>query len=339
MSTIKDVADRAGVSIATVSRVLNSTGRVSDDLDLRVREAVKVLNYHPNMLARQLRRSESQTIGVLIPDSSNPYFAELGKGIEDVCFENGFTVVLCNTAENADKANSYLRTLYQQRAAGFVIVTPRQPITDLDDLISKGVPIILADRPLPSLQNSVDSISSDNFGGAEQAIKHLIALGHRRIGMIVGHLDLNTNKDRWQGVLSALEQARIKPDQALVFDQASYLPHSGFAGAGQLLEQADPPTAVFCFNDLIALGVLNYAQSHGVAIPSKLSVIGFDDIMLAAYTVPGLTTVAQPKYELGRRAAEMLLRRIDGDRQPPQNEVLPTTLIERGTTGRVRERT
>lgn len=338
MATIKDVADRAGVSIATVSRVLNSTGRVSSDLDTRVREAVKSLNYRPNTLARQLRRSESQTIGVLIPDSSNPYFAELGKGIEDVCFENGFTVVLCNTDESADKASSYLRTLYQQRAAGFVIVTPRQMITDLDELIGKQVPIVLADRPLHSLDKTVDSISSDNYGGAEQAVRHLIALGHRRIALIVGNLDLDTVKNRWRGVLAALDQARVRLDRRLVYEQGDYLPQSGYAGAGYLLELDEPPTAIFCFNDLMALGVLNYAQAHGIGIPGALSVIGFDDITLAAYTVPGLTTISQPKYELGRHVAQVLLRRIDGDDQPPQHEILSTTLIERGTTGRAEVR-
>lgn len=335
MATIKDVADHAGVSIATVSRVLNQSGRVSPDLEVRVHEAVRILNYRPNILARQLRRAESATVGVLIPDSSNPYFAELGKGIEDVCFENGYTVVLCNTAESADKASSYLSTLYQQRAAGFVVVTPREMITDLSELVSKGVPIVLADRPLPTFAYGVDSVSSDNYGGAQQAIEHLIVCGHRRIGLIVGNLDLNTIKNRWRGVVDTLDRAGIALDRGLVYEQGDYLPQSGYSGAQMLMQQASAPTAIFCFNDLMALGVLNYAQSHGVRVPDQLSVIGFDDILLAAYTVPGLTTIAQPKYELGRNVAELLLRRIDGDDQPPIHRVLPTVLITRGTTGLV----
>ncbi len=330
MATIRDVAELANVSIATVSRVINESGYVSPELDARVRQAIAQFGYQRNILARNLRRSESLTLGVLIPSSDNPYFAEMAKGVEDFCFVKGFTVVLCNTDENPEKEASYFTTLYQQRVAGFIVASTGQLTFRLQSLLDDGYPIVVVDRPLAGLQTDV--VASDNFGGARQAVQHLIDRGHRRIGLLVGRPDLESIKLRWSGAMEAIRSAGIILESNLIYDRGDLLPKSGYLGAQALLEQADPPTAIFAFNDLMAFGVLSYANAHNIAVPDQLSVVGFDDIQLASFAVPGLTTVAQPKYDLGRTAAEILLRRIQGDKTPPVNMVLSAPLIIRGST-------
>ncbi|GAK55520.1 transcriptional regulator, LacI family [Candidatus Vecturithrix granuli] len=330
MSTIKDVANLAQVSIATVSRVLNNTGPVRSELEERVLDAVRKLSYQPNKMARSLRRSESLTIGVLIPDSRNPFFAELAKGIEDTCAAVGYTVVLCNTDEQTEKAIHYLNTLYQQRVAGLIVVSPGQIAAHLQRLLDRRFPLVIADRPLPLLET--DSVVADNYSGACQAMQHLLGSEHRRIGLIVSDRYLETVRLRWAGVEDTLRMAGIALDNHLIYSKGDFLPQSGYAGAEMLLKQEHPPTAIFAFNDLMAYGVLHYAQTNGWQVPEGLAVIGFDDIMMSSYTNPSLSTVAQPKYELGQKAAEMLLRRFQQSNAPFQQIVLPTSLIVRAST-------
>lgn len=328
---IKDVANFANVSTATVSRVLNKTGFVSPELEQRVLDAVEKLSYQPNIIARHLRRNESPTIGSIIPDSRNPFFAEIMKGVEDTCFAEGYAVVLCNTEEQPDRAISYLNTLHQRRAAGLIVVTPGRITGQLQKLLDSGYPIVVVDRPLSALET--DSVVADNYTGARQAIQYLVELGHRRIGFIVGEQYLETIRSRWTGVEDALRTAGIPLAEHLIYDQGDFLPQSGYAGAEVLLHQSDPPTAIFAFNDLMAFGALRYAQMHGWEIPRQLSVIGFDDILISSYTMPSLSTIAQPKYELGQRAAEILLHRLQKSEEPVQTIVLPTRLIVRESTG------
>ncbi|MDY0094493.1 MAG: LacI family DNA-binding transcriptional regulator [Candidatus Vecturithrix sp.] len=330
MSTIKDVAHLAQVSIATVSRVLNNTGPVRSELEERVLEAVRKLSYQPNKMARNLRRSESLTIGVLIPDSRNPFFAELAKGIEDTCAAEGYTVVLCNTDEQTEKAIHYLNTLYQQRVAGLIVVSPGQIASHLQRLLDRRFPLVIADRPLPLLET--DSVVADNYSGACQAMQHLLSLEHRRIGLIVSDRYLETVRLRWAGVEDTLRMTGIVLDKDLIYSKGDFLPQSGYVGAEVLLKQEPPPTAIFAFNDLMAYGVLHYAQTKGWKVPENLAVIGFDDIMMSSYTNPSLSTVGQPKYELGQKAAEMLLRRFQQSDTPFQQIVLPTSLVVRAST-------
>jgi LacI family transcriptional regulator len=335
MNTIKDVANLAKVSTATVSRVLNNPGSVSPEREQRVLEAVKKLAYQPNKVARNLRRSESHTIGVLLPDTRNPFFAELAKGIEDLCTPQGYTVVLCNTDEQPEKAIGHINTLYQQRVAGLIVVSPGKITAHLQRLIDRGYPLVIADRPLPGLET--DLVAADNSGGAAQAIQHLTALGHRRIGLIAAERYLDTVKLRWTGVETALRAVGIALEECSIYKQGDFLPQSGYAGAEALLRQNPALTALFAFNDLMAYGVLHYAQRQGLTVPDRLSVMGFDDILISAYTNPSLSTVAQPKYELGQKAAEILLRRIQESTEPIQEIILPTKLMVRASTGPPRE--
>ena len=272
MSTIKDVANLAQVSIATVSRVLNNTGPVRPELEQRVLDAVRKLSYQPNKVARSLRRSESLTIGVLIPDSRNPFFAELAKGIEDTCAAEGYTVVLCNTDEQSEKAIHYLNTLYQQRVAGLIVVSPGQIAAHLQRLLDRRFPLVIADRPLPLLET--DSVVADNYSGACQAMQHLLDAGHRRVGLIVSDRYLETVRLRWAGVEDTLRRAGIAREEHLIYSKGDFLPQSGYAGAETLLKQEPPPTAIFALNDLMAYGVLHYAYTQGWQIPERLAVMG-----------------------------------------------------------------
>ncbi len=330
MTTIKDVADLANVSIATVSRVLNSSAYVSPELEARVHQAIEQLGYRPNALARHLRRSENPTIGILIPDSKNPFFAEMAKGVEDVCFSQGFVAVLCDTDEQPSKAIGHLDLLYQQRAAGFTVVSPGQITPHLQQLLDDGYCIVVVDRALSSLET--DSVVSDNYGGARQAVEHLLALGHSRIGFVVSNLEHETIQGRWAGAKDAMHCAGIEVDPDLVYTDGDELPGSGYEGAEFIFQHKKPPTAIFAFNDLMALGVLRYAQRHQIEVPKELSVVGFDDMMLASYSTPSLTTILQPKYELGQKAAKILLRRIRGDDSPVIQMTLPTKLVVREST-------
>jgi LacI family transcriptional regulator, galactose operon repressor len=330
MATIKDVAALANVSIATVSRVLNTSANVSPELEARVLKAVRQLDYRPNVLARNLRRSESLTIGVLIPDSKNPFFAEMAKGIEDACFDNGYMAVLCDTDEQPSKAVGHLNTLYQQRVAGFAVVSPGRITPHLQQLLDDGFQIVLVDRALSALPT--DSVVSDNRHGAQRATEHLLELGHRRIGFIVSNLEHETIQGRWGGACDAMQMAGIPIEPNLVYRHGDELPESGCIGAAQLLKQEKPPTAIFAFNDLMAFGVLHYSHEHHISVPEQLSVVGFDNMMMAKYAVPALTTIHQPKYELGQKAAEILLRRIQGNGSAITQLVLPTELVVRAST-------
>ncbi len=280
MPTIRDVAKHAGVSIATVSRVLNDTGFVSEGLEQRVRAAVSETGYRPNAVARNLRTNESITLGMLIPDSSNPFFAEVAKGVEDLCFDRGYTVVLCNTDERPDKDESYITTLFEHRVAGFIVVSPAGLGPQLQRMLDEGYPIVVADRPLSDI--SADLVTSNNYGGAKDAMRHLIALGHRSIGLIVGNSPLGAIQAGLHGAEEILRENGIAIDPELVIGGADYLPPAGYAAAETWFNKPNPPSAIFAFNDLMAFGVLNYVYAHGISIPEQLSVVGFDDIAMAA---------------------------------------------------------
>jgi LacI family transcriptional regulator len=333
MATITDVAELANVSIATVSRVLNGSAYVSPELVERVQKAIDQLGYRPNVLARHLRRSENPTIGILIPNSKNPFFAEMAKGIEDYCFDQGYIAVLCDTDDQPAKAIGHLDLLYMQRVAGFVVVSPGDITSRLQTLLEEGNQIVVTDRPLSTLPT--DSVTSDNYGGGYQAVEHLLKLGHRRIGFMLSNLKHETIQGRWKGAQDAMREAGVEIDPLLVDNGGDELPGSGYKGAASILRHKNPPTAIFAFNELMAFGVLRYAYEQNIQVPCDLSVIGFDDMMLAQYSTPSLTTIRQPKYELGQKAAEILLRRVQGDNSPIEVVTLPTELIVRESTAPV----
>jgi LacI family transcriptional regulator len=325
MPTIREVADRAGVSSTTVSHVINATRFVSDEVRGRVREAMEELGYRPNAVARSLRRGRTHTLCLILPDSANPYFAELGRGIEAAAFGRDYRVVLCNTEGEERRERVYMELLGKRQVDGLLYVPASDHPDPLRDLLREGLPVVLVDRDLPGV--SVDTVLTDKRRGAYLATRHLIGLGHRRIGCVAGPSTLSLSAQRLQGYRDALHAAGLPVDDGLV-RRGDYHPDSGRAATRSLLEALDPPTAVFVANDLMAIGALRAAAEVGRQVPDDLAVVGFDDIELAS-------TVSQAPSEVGRAAVALLLQRIDDPARPPVRQTLDTRLVVRASCGAV----
>lgn len=333
MSTIREVAKRAGVSYATVSHVINDTRFVSQETRDRVLAAINELSYRPNALARSLRRGKTNTIGLILPDSANPFFAEIGHSIEDAAFNLGYSVILCNTERDTHREQLYVDVLSKKQVDGIIFVATGEQVDSLNFLLSQDVPVVLIDRDLPN--SEVDAVLTDNQQGGYLAARHLIELGHRRIACIAGPSHITPSAERIIGYRRALEEAGLPYDETLVMS-GDYHPESGRQVTSTLLSLNDPPTAIFALNDLMALGALRAACQAGCCIPDDLAVIGFDNIDLTSFTNPPLTTIAQPKAEIGSQAVNFLAERIKDKTCPPRRVILPTELIVRESTQPVR---
>ncbi len=328
--TMRDVAERAGVSVTSVSHVINQTRVVSDDIRGRVLAAMLELGYQPNALARSLRRKETYTLGVIMTNSADPFFAEITRGVEDTCFERGYNIILCNSDSDLDKELFYTNTLTKKRVDGILFLAAGGKSTEhIRAVQERGTPLVVIDRIIPNL--AVDSVLIDNARGGWLATQHLVELGHRRIGCIAGPSDLTLSAERVTGYRSALQQAGLAVDETLIV-RGNFQYESGYQVTQQFLARPDPPTAIFACNDLMAIGAINAAVKQGWPAPARLSVVGFDDIRLASYTNPLLTTVAQPKYEMGSMATTMLLERIQRPEMPPVQKLLDTHLVVREST-------
>lgn len=332
MVTIRDVAAEAGVSITTVSRALNESGRVGPATRDRVLSAARRLGYEPNDLARSLHGKATGTIAVLVPDITNPFFPELVKGVQEVATEHGRLLLLCQTSEDTDVAVQELLHLRRKRVDGVVLVGGLAGSDELTTALA-GLPVVTVDR-----DTTVDDarvVRSDHRHGGLLATEHLIELGHERIAHIRGPAHLSVAQDRHDGYRKALEEAGLTYDDSLVVE-GDFLEESGYDGLRALRRRRRPFTAVFCGNDLMAIGALRALEDVGLAVPDEVSVVGFDDIHLASYLRPGLTTVHQPIQELGRRAAAMLLESTDHDTEPA-GETLDVHIVRRQTTARNRQ--
>ena len=326
VTTIKDVAKHAEVSFTTVSHVLNGTRNVSDGVRQRVLKAVQELQYVPSGIARSLKTNRTQTLGIIIPNNSNPFFAEVVRGIEDACFEAGFSAILCNTDDRPDKQVAYARLLGEKQVDGIIGLSSGAEDSLVDVLRAIGVPLVVLDRD--ARDGAIDQIGIDHEQGARLAMDHLLLLGHRQIACIAGPQTTVPARLRLRAYQRALNEAGIEIPTGFV-RVADYTSAGGHAATLALLSRAERPTAIFASNDLMAIGCIGAAGSMGLRVPQDLSVVGFDDIALAAYTNPPLTTVAQPKHEAGRLAANLLLERVQGHRSLPRRERLLTTLCVR----------
>jgi LacI family transcriptional regulator len=326
-----DVARLAGVSSATVSYVINDGPRsVSAATRTKVLEAVEALGYQPNAIARNLRRQQSSTLGLIIPDTLNPYFAEVARGVEAVAFEHGYIVVLCHSHYSSEKENRYGDVLRTERVAGVIWIPASEDYEPASKFIDYQVPLVLLDRVLE--HNEVPSVIADNFGGGLLATEYLISLGHRRIGFVRRLPPLMHSNERARGYRVALEKHGIPFDESLIVP-GGYAFENGRIAGHALLERDAPPTAVFAYNDVMAIGVLRAAHECGLRVPEDLSVVGFDDIPDAAFTFPPLTTVRQPKLEMGRAGAEMLINLINRQEPPKEKRLtFDVHLIERSST-------
>lgn len=326
---MRDVAHHASVSISTVSHVVNDTRAVSDKTRHRVLAAMKTLGYKPNALAQNLRRQQTFSFGMIVPDSANPFFAEVARGIEDTSFEQHYSVILCNTDGDVDKQAAHTDLLIKNQVAGILFVAAGISTELVEDLQARQVPLVVVDREVPDVV--VDTVLTNHLQGGRLATQHLLDLGHRRIACISGGSDLFPSAERLIGYQQILQENAIPFDESLVL-RGDFQYESGYRAAQQLLALADRPTAVFASNDLMAVGVISAASQLGLRVPQDLSVVGFDDIRLASFTNPPLTTIAQSTYEIGVIAARMLLDRVQNSGAPPRTRRLDTKLVIRQST-------
>jgi len=333
MSTIKDVALHAKVSVATVSHVVNDTRFVSEATRLRVQQAIEELRYVPSALARSLKSNRTHTVGMMIPNNSNPYFAEIIRGIEDTCYDAGFNVILCNSDDDPLKQSTYVRLLSEKQVDGLIVLSSGSDVDLLDTLRTATMPQVVVDREIEEL--AADLVEVNHEAGGFLATQHLLQLGHRRIACIAGPQALSSARQRVQGYRRALHEAGLAADETLLRhgDFTSAGGHAAMSSLLHITPQADRPSAVFASNDLMAIGAICAAAAAGLRIPKDLSVIGFDDIALAAYSNPPLSSIVQPKHETGALAAQLLLQRIAQPERQLQRAILQPSLLVRQSTG------
>jgi LacI family transcriptional regulator len=330
MATMKEVADYADVSVATVSRVINKTGYVSPDLEERVYSAMRALKYQPSALARSLRRQQTQTIGVLIPQLDHPFFSTLAFAVEKSLFPHEYRTLICSAEENQEKENAYTEIMLRQRVDGVIMVPTGQSAHNLRMLIEKNVPVVLIDRDLPELE--VNRVLVSNFQGGYDGMRYLLELGHRNIAVIGAPTYSQAMLQRIEGVRKALTDYRVEDNPELLVTGILQQFEMGYQTGQQLLSQIPRPTAIFALTDVAAIGVMHAAAEMGLSLPHDLSVMGFDDIPLASFSIPTLTTVAQPIARMGEIATRLLLNHIIHRESPVETVMLDTKLIERQST-------
>jgi LacI family transcriptional regulator, galactose operon repressor len=322
--TMREIAEKAEVSIGTVSHVINGTAKVREKLQQRVLDAIRKLGYQPSQLARGLRRNRTSILVMMMPDVTNPFFPAVVRGVEDIAYKGSLRLVLCNTDNDSRKEISYLNELQSYRPAGWLVI----PAVDSEiaghlKAAHSWPPVVCVDRRPEGWSGDVVLVA--NEAGAFAATRHLLQMGHRRIAVITGPLHLANAVERLKGFRRALAQAKV-PIQPDYVQEARFDRESGYQAATRLLRMIPRPTAIFACNDLMALGVLLAARGLGLECPEEVSVVGFDNLDFAEFTAPALTTVHQSGYQLGTTAARLLLERINGLKQAPKKLVLPTEL-------------
>jgi LacI family transcriptional regulator len=320
--TIRDVAAVAGVSPATVSRVLNGDSRVAAALADQVRAAASRLDYRPNHQARSLRTQATTVLGLIISDIQNPFFTSLARGVEDAASARGFSVILANTDEDLDKEQRYLQIAAAERMAGVVLSPATATRTRIDALDNQHIPLVTIDRRIRTA--AVDSVTVNNREAAETAVTHLIEQGCRRIGIVAGREDVSSAQDRLAGYQDALRAAGLETDPELC-QRGEFRVEGGRDATLRLMSRTSRPDGLFVANNLMTVGALAALTELGLYCPDDVALAGFDDISWLGLAPP-LTLVEQPAYEIGRTATELLLRRIAGDEFDVQDVVLPATL-------------
>lgn len=330
---IEDVAERAGVSTATVSRVLSGKPYVSAALRERVLMAARELDYRPSRVARSLREQRSRIIGLIISDIQNPFFTAIVRAVEDSAHASGHAVFLCNTDEDEAKETLYIDLMLAEHVAGVILssTTGRNPA--YNHLIGAGIPVVAIDRRVYNVP--LDTVLVDNVDATRRAVEHLIAQGHRRIGAIIGHLSSSTGEERLRGYTDALMAHDIPVSDALIRIGTPRSP-VGFAAMNELLALPEPPTAVFTGNNLLTAGALRALFDAGLRVPEDIAVAAFDDMEWAIFIQPALTMVAQPTYEIGRVAVELLQKRLEAPLRPPEEVVLTARIIANSAPRRSR---
>jgi LacI family transcriptional regulator len=330
LSTIRDVARAAGVSIATVSRVFNNNALVTAETTRRVLQAAAACDYWPNEAAKSLTTARSKTFGVLLPDLFGEFFSEVIRGIDHRARAAQYQILLSSSHASSEDILAAARAMLG-RVDGLILMVPDGATSDTVRRIEQRLPAVLL-NPGFRVDGSW-SISVDNFAGARTAVNHLLALGHREVAMIAGPPDNSDAQERLRGYQQALLDAGLAPGAAAV-ERGDFREMSGFVAGQALLERQPRPTAIFAANDSMAIGLLSAARELGIAIPGQLAVVGFDDVRIARYLDPSLTTVNVDAYGLGQRAVKMMLDALDPDApQLPRHEIVPANLVIRQSCG------
>ena len=327
MSTSWDIAREAGVSQATVSRVLNDDPRVADATRQRVQAVIERWGYEPNAIARGLATRRSQLIGVIVSDITNPFYPELLEAIAQRLGERGLKMILFNAWQQDE--SDVVKLLLGHRVDGIIFTSALLDSTLVRDLVARRFPLVLANRYVDEV--FCDSVLSNNADGAAQAARHLLDLGHRRIALIAGHPRSSTSRDRMRAFRATLADQGVSIEKDLTRD-GQFRFEVAYAETLALLRLPDPPTAIFCVNDLMALGAVSAAKHLGVAVPEQVSILGFDDIPMASWDVFRLTTVRQPLPEMARAAVDLLAGRVIDVDHTPETMMFACTLVERATT-------
>ncbi len=329
-ATIKDVARQAGVSIATVSRILNGSAGVSPALTERVQQAVDALGYQPNAVARALKVKESHSIGLIIPDIENPFFPALVRGVEDMARSHDYAVILCNSDGVGSEEERYIRLLHGKQVDGVIFTGGANSDSSMELLSSLPIPTVSLDRQ--SKRVHMSSVVVDNVYGAALAVRHLVELGGRRIAFIGGSPQLSVAAERFKGYGQVLAEYGLPLDEGLIL-HGDFTYDSGYQNAWLLLEKERKFDAVFAANDMIAIGVIECLAARGIRVPQDVRVAGYDDIRLAGWYKPALTTVRQPVYEMGQEAVRLLLHLLGSPTQDMVEKRFRPELIVRQSTG------
>jgi LacI family transcriptional regulator len=336
-ASIRDVATRAGVSVGTVSNVLNRPDVVSPATRDRVQAAISALGFVRNESARQLRAGSSRTIGLVVLDIANPFFTDVARGVEDVANKHGLAVILCNSDDRADKEAAYLDVLAEQRVQG-VLITPTAELSPhLESLRRTGVPVVLLDRRSPRPDQC--SVAVDDVMGGHLAAAHLLERGHQRIAFIGGQTGLPQVRERLAGVRAAVREALGSEDTLTLLAPEHLTVAGGRQGGARIvgMPARTRPTAAVCANDLVALGLLQEMVRHGVRVPDEFAIVGYDDIDYAGAAAVPLTSVRKPRQELGAAAAQLLLdeARSGGEHQHQQRLFQPELVVRESSMVRL----
>ncbi len=331
MASLQDVARRAKVSIATVSRVLNHSDKVVPETRAVVEQALRESGYRPSRVARRLRMNSGRAhlVGLIIPDIQNPFYAEIARGVEDAAYAAQYALLLCNSDENPEKEKFYLDVMRDESVDGIVL----PPFDDTDaaviEIVKTGLPVVCVDRCLAKV--ATDLVEVDNYRGAFEGVTHLISRGHRHIGLIEGRAQVSTSRERRRGYLDSLAAAGIAVRKDLI-RAGDFKQESGRVLAGELLDQKKPPTALFVCNNLMTVGALAAVHQRDLRVPKEIALVGFDDLPWAEALDPALTVVRQPAYEVGKQAMELLLKRITEPTRPPVTmRLLPELVVRRSS--------
>ncbi|MDX6153210.1 LacI family DNA-binding transcriptional regulator [Marinococcus sp. PL1-022] len=327
--TIYDVAERAGVSIATVSKVINDKADVGQKTKKRILKIIEEVGYHPSMVASALTGKHTHTIGLVIPDIANPFFAELARSVEDTGHANGYSVVICNTDNDPEKEVQYLWWLNQKKVDGVVLGTGMHNMEALKEFMEQNIPVVLVSRDIPTL--AVSTVLVDDFRGGYLAAQHLLGLNHRKVLLLVGDLDNSSEQNRLRGFYAGFEEAGLSKKNVKIIEELMTTQQAGNAVLETLKKDINV-SAAFALTDFLAIGCIQGARETGKSVPEDFSVIGFDDTFIAVLSHPPLTTISQPIVEMGEIVTQTLVDQIKGKKQSNRTIILTPEIKVRQTT-------